>query len=298
MKSTLRAELSGLGIGCAAIVVLSVALCVFVSEAGAKSPPKDPAEFTQWSRNPNNVGDFLRLLYIPADRINPPPDHLGTPNKVRVFVGAAAFIRPPITLARVAGFQGIPDVGDQYLGAIRCRPKDLSALSPVLATWPNVIRAILQDYASQKWTCTEPPASEEEEVYCMVKDYADPPVGSVTQALEATLSLGAELFNPGHPETAHMLGSRYGVYPAFSGLGFAVNGSGPATTFDAADSLVNSVVPEYLVKNVSLADAGCRCILVPPYPDRSNDVLDLNYVWRRGGRGECVQVDRLQRAHP
>lgn len=38
--------------------------------------------------------------------------------------------------------------------------------------------------------------------------------------------------------------------------------------------LAKSISFEYLLKNVSLADAGCRCIAVMPYTDRSKEVLD------------------------
>ncbi len=172
-------------------------------------------------------------------------------------------------------------------------------MSPILPTWPNVFTAIKQDYGNQGWTCKEPqPWSPEEQLYCAVKDYADPPAGSVSEAIEGALALGAQLFTPPDSVTARTLGSRYGVYPAFSGLGFAVNGSGSLATFNATDSLRNLVVPEYMVKNVTLVDGGCRCIVAPPYPNRSNAVLDLNWAWSRGGRGKCVEVKSLHRRQP
>jgi hypothetical protein len=62
--------------------------------------------------------------------------------------------------------------------------------------------------------------------------------------------------------------------------------------------LVKSISPEYILKNVSLAAAGCRCISVPPYPGRSGDRLDPDFIWRAGGDGVCVQVDKLTPPSP
>jgi hypothetical protein len=59
--------------------------------------------------------------------------------------------------------------------------------------------------------------------------------------------------------------------------------------------LVKSVSSEYILKNVSLAEAGCRCISVAPYPGRSNDPLDPDFISQAGGDGTCKAVDRLAR---
>jgi hypothetical protein len=60
--------------------------------------------------------------------------------------------------------------------------------------------------------------------------------------------------------------------------------------------LVKSVSSEYILKNVSLPDAGCRCILVAPYPGRSSERLDPGFIERTGGDGVCKQVNRLPRS--
>jgi hypothetical protein len=52
-------------------------------------------------------------------------------------------------------------------------------------------------------------------------------------------------------------------------------------------------VPEYLLRNVTLAEAGCRCIAVPPYPGRETALLDPDQVSREGGDGYCIHVPRL-----
>jgi hypothetical protein len=62
--------------------------------------------------------------------------------------------------------------------------------------------------------------------------------------------------------------------------------------------LVESVSSEYILKNVSLAAAGCRCISIPPYPGRSSDRLDPEFIAQAGGDGACVQVDKLAPPSP
>jgi hypothetical protein len=68
-----------------------------------------------------------------------------------------------------------------------------------------------------------------------------------------------------------------------------------------------SVVPEYLLNNLSLADAGCSCIQVPAYGDQNNPDLrhdapvDPEYVSQRGkldSDGACRKISRLGRAAP
>jgi hypothetical protein len=57
--------------------------------------------------------------------------------------------------------------------------------------------------------------------------------------------------------------------------------------------LAKSVSSEYIVKNVSLSAAGCRCISVAPYPGRSNAQFDPNFIEQAGGDGICREVGRL-----
>jgi len=57
--------------------------------------------------------------------------------------------------------------------------------------------------------------------------------------------------------------------------------------------LDKSISSEYILKNVSLGVAGCRCISVPPYPGRSNDRLDPEFITETGGDGVCTQVKTL-----
>src|SRR2546425_845258 len=80
------------------------------------------------------------------------------------------------------------------------------------------------------------------------------------------------------PARADVVRRRYGIFPAFSGLGFSVKGSGDGAPMLGADILRRSVVPEYLLKNVTLAAGGCRCISVPPYPGREAAPLDPEQI--------------------
>ncbi len=57
--------------------------------------------------------------------------------------------------------------------------------------------------------------------------------------------------------------------------------------------LVKSVSSEYILKNISLADAGCRCISVAPYAGRADDMLDPDFIEQAGGEGVCKTVERL-----
>ncbi|HYB91362.1 MAG TPA: hypothetical protein VEC38_09975 [Candidatus Binataceae bacterium] len=274
-------------------IAIAAATVASTAIAWAGDPPPNPAVVTDLSRDPALANDFLRLTYLPAGIV---PDHLGGPKAVRVFVTASSFFKPPLTLQETASYPGLVDSQSQVLVAFRCKNNDLSQFDALLASWPNVFTAIKEDYGGQ-FTCPPPPSSPpENEVYCLVKDYVDTPNTSASVAIEAAMSLGASMFDPDFPERASMLQSRYGIYPAFTGIGFSVKGSGDGGAELAAEFLRNAIVPEYLVINLPIADTTCRCIMVPPYDGRSQAPLDPDFIWRRGGVGQCVEVPRLRRA--
>lgn len=75
----------------------------------------------------------------------------------------------------------------------------------------------------------------------------------------------------------------YGIDPDHSGLGFVVKGL--AVPLSAAETLEQSVVPEYLLRNLNLADLNCRCIRVSKYEGRDQDVLPAKTVWNKGKLG-------------
>lgn len=70
------------------------------------------------------------------------------------------------------------------------------------------------------------------------------------------------------------------------------SGSQDSTNMNAMTILNKSVTVEYLLKNVGLDQAGCRCISVLPYPGRSQDAIDPDFVWDNGDVS-CARVKRL-----
>jgi hypothetical protein len=88
----------------------------------------------------------------------------------------------------------------------------------------------------------------------------------------------------------------YGIGYGHSGLGFAVNGSASGD-FNAAQTLEESVVPEYLLKNVTLEQADCHCVQIPSYDNRDNRLLSPTFVWNRGrlDDGDCRTVKRISK---
>ena len=91
----------------------------------------------------------------------------------------------------------------------------------------------------------------------------------------------------------------YGIFPAFSGMGYSVKDSYrlDKVPMNSQQILVKSLSSEYLLRNVTLAEAGCRCISVAPYPGCAEDSVDPALITRAGGEGVCKDVSRLQPSH-
>ena len=131
----------------------------------------------------------------------------------------------------------------------------------------------------------------------------DLPQQYADQALVNTLKPGLALFKimvtgPVPPPPAPPPKSRpfptvyYGAFPPFTGVGYAVSGSGDGHLLTAADTTRNLIVPEYLLKNVSLTQGNCHCIGIPPTTDpatRLDAQLDMDVIWNQGNAG-CPQV--------
>lgn len=271
-------------------VSLFYLLSVSCDEGSGSEPGREAtAVIVEKSRDINETDDFLRITFLPRDVV---PTQLGRPSALRVFTGASAFYEPPVSVKKTAAFFGIP-VGQSQesldLVAFRCIPGEPAALEPSLATWPNVFARVAEDLGGQ-YTCPPADPSPENALLCLAEGYADNPDLIVTQGIANAIGLGALIMTD--PDLAGVLGNIYGISPAFSGLGLAVNG-GSGNTLTAGEALVRSVVPEYLVKNATLVDAGCFCIRVPPYEGREEDPLDPDFIMKKGGYGECNFVDRL-----
>lgn len=257
---------------------------------GHEKKVKTPAVIVDRSRDPALTRDYLRLSFL-ADP-NLVPTTVARPDALRAFFTVSRLFEPPIPMQEVASYLGLPVEEQQNLAVYDCRPPDPNVA--VLATWPNVMN-LLQDDLGSKYSCPPQTPSPENEVFCIAAAYFDSPEPSVTRTLEHTYLIAGELFDPAFPARAEVLRKDYGIFPAFSGLGYAVRGSETGGPFTAQKSLRNSIVSEYLLPNRTFAEMDCACIIVAPYPGRSQDPLDPLFVAERGSP-ECTRVDRLRPA--
>lgn len=260
----------------------------------ASRPPEPaaeaPAVLTERSRDAAATNDFLRMIFLPDGVI---PTQLGTPSALRVFATASVFLEPAIGALEASQYPGLSYRADQNLAVLRCQPPDGSGIDPILASWPNALRAIASDLGGT-FSCPPQEGSPENEVYCIASGYQDAPDVVIAAAIGRAIASGVQLFET--PARADVVRRRFGMYPEFSGLGFAVKGTGDGRAVTAEHALHQSVVPEYMLRNATLADAGCWCILVSPYDGREAAPLDPAFVVQAGGYGECRTVDRLERA--
>jgi hypothetical protein len=272
-------------------MVASCALALTMSLQTAMATA-NPAVVTDHSRDTAYVNDFLRITYLPVGVI---PQYLGGPSALRVFATASRFFIPPISLAATSSYPGLVNDNTKAVVLFRCKPPDRSLADPFLATWPQVFTAITEDFDGMGFTCPADALTPENELWCLVKDFIDTAQPAASMSLEHAMSLAAELFDPAHPELAATLRKYYGIYPAFSGLGFSIKGSGDGHSLTAQEALRQSIVPEYLLENVQLGVAGCHCVIVDPYAGRSFAPVDPRWIWSRG-TSSCVKARRLRRA--
>lgn len=274
------------------LAILVVARIATASETGADGAASNPAQIVDRSRDPARTNDYLRVSFL-ADP-NLVPSTVNRSNALRAFFTASRFFEPPSTLEDTASFVGQQDMPDQNLAAYRCRPPGPGVAR--LATWPNVMVLLQDDLGSKGFSCpAESGASVENVVFCVAASYVDSPEPSVTRTIEQTYAVAGMLFDPAHPDRADLLRTIYGIFPAFSGLGYAVRGSERGAPFTTQAALRDSIVPEYLLPNLSFADLGCACIIVPPYSGRSQDPIDPEFISAQG-TPDCRKVDRLRRA--
>lgn len=284
---------------CLAIASL---LCLAQSEihAQASQPAKgknqDPAKITDELRE-SAPNDYLRVTFVPAGTTI---TSLARPGAQRAFATATRFYLPPLPLKEFPLYSGLVNDDTKTLIALRCQPPQPEKVDAVLATWPNLFHAIERDLHRDPAECASTTAATDPDLqaFCFAHTYNDPAGSTVPKTLAATFDYAAVAFDQQHAELADWLRTKYGVFAAFSGLGFSVKDSYylDKDPMDAAQLLAKSVSPEYVLKNVSLKDAGCSCISVAPYQGRSNDLLDPELIRKRGGNGECKPVDRLKRA--
>lgn len=255
------------------------------------SEARNAATVTRRSRA-SGYHDFLRIVWVPSGL---KVTTLGKPTAKRVFVTAASFLDPPATVDEVVNFVGNYYHYNQDFAVMVCRPPiaERAKTEPKLATWPNVLPIIKKDLGD----CAAGTLTPGEREICTVAErYRDRKFDIYARGLRRTLNVASQLFET--TESQNALWDDFGIATAFSGLGFTVWGSStPSTTvrMTTAAILQHSVVPEYLLKNVTLQDANCRCVQVPESEPLHTAPVDPAAIWAAGqlDGGACRQLPAL-----
>jgi hypothetical protein len=236
--------------------------------------------------------DYLRIIFLPP---SVKVTSLSHPGALRAFATATPLYSPPLKLGEFPSYSGLADDDHSVLVAMRCRPQHPETVDALLATWPNVFLAIQRDVPLDFDACRAEPESTAVQAACFAKAFRDPPATAVPTSLAHTFSYAGIIYDGDHATLSKWLQDNYGIYPAFSGSGYSVKDSYSLTKqpMTSQQILVKSVSSEYILKNVSLSDANCRCISVAPYPERSGDRLDPDFIAHAGGNGVCTPVGRL-----
>lgn len=282
--------------GARRIIVLAVrflATAALFPVAGCmhRGAAASPAMVFDRAHDAGSANDFLRMAFVPPKTSI---TTLGKPGALRVFFTSSAVFTPSVPLSQITNLLGEIEKPDQDLVLLRCHPQ--SAAEPVLATWPNVFGALKEDLGTKPHSCDAAEKSVEDKLYCTAAQFTDSPQASAPESLQKLFDSSAPLVGASHAAEATWLHDRYGIFPAFTGLGLTMKDSYSLGKDDPRTSkqvLANSIVPEYLLKNVSLQEAQCSCVIVPPYPERTNGAVDPAFVEKSGGKGSCKVVSRL-----
>jgi hypothetical protein len=289
-KSTLVALLTALIAAGALGGTPREALAFSASEnsVGSIFNQQSPAVVTDQSRNPLIDDDFLRLIYVPHGL---QVTTLGKPSQTRTFFGNSRFYSPPITPAQIADYAGGLTNPASDMVAMRCQPANTDEIDPELAIWPNVAKFLADDLPPAA-SC--PGSSTSDQAWCLAKAFDDTPNQPLILSLYNAISFGKDVFSINNFDGGNLLFDYYGIGSGHSGLGFVVKGSANVS-LTAAQTLQNSVVPEYLLKNVTLAEADCRCVQVPSYNGRDATPLSPTFIWNQGRltNGACRTVKRI-----
>jgi hypothetical protein len=301
--------------GFSGCVVAAVLLASFSSrnKGNISDAAHDPAEVTEFVREqPQN--DFLRLVHFDCKGDKTCESGIGVttlartdsdPQKtaLRAFATATDFYQSPLPLSEFPHYSGLVIGDNETVFALRCRPPHPEKVDAVLATWPSLFHAIERDVHGDPTRCADNAASStpdpDMQAFCFAHGYSDPPGATVPMTLATTFDYAEQAFDSKHLPLAAWLKAKYGVFPAFSGLGFSVKDSfylDDQHPMTAEQMLAKSVSPEYVLKNVTLKEAGCSCISVAPYTGRANDPLDPEFISKAGGDGECKPVKSLTNA--
>ncbi|UWZ86876.1 hypothetical protein [Occallatibacter riparius] len=277
------------------VALIGLTICGCAAHRPLQVPVAQAAVVVSGTAREALPNDYLRVSFLPADvKVT----SLGRPGALRAFVTATPLYAPPLKLADLPAYSGLVNNDANVLVAMRCRPPQPEKVDAVLASWPNVFAAIQRDVPVDATACNGQPPDPATQMACYARAFSDPPSAAVPASLAHAFSYAGALYDgqPQHTALANWLQSNYGIFPAFAGTGYSVKDSyyldkQPMT---AQQILAKSVSSEYVLKNVSLADAGCRCISVASYTGRSADPLDPNFIEQAGGAGECKAVPKLQ----
>lgn len=251
------------------------------------------ASLTRRSRA-NGYNSFLRIAWIPPGF---QVTTLGKPKAKRVFFTASTFLNPPATVDELVNFVGNYYHPGQDLAVMVCRPpaEDRSKAEPLLATWPKLLPVIKGDLGD----CSASTLGQGEREICGVAErYQDRKYGIYAYGLRKAMDIASQLYKT--PESQNALWDNFGIATAFSGLGFTVWGSStPSSTvrLSTSDILRHSVVPEYVLKNVTLKEANCHCVQVPESEELHAAPVDPAVVWDLGGlddQGACRHLPKLE----
>lgn len=250
------------------------------------------------------INDFERIIYVsPTQNVT----SIGRNNNVqkRAFMSATTYYEPAMRVRDVVHYVG-SDINTAYdLVAMRCRPRDPTKTQARLATWPNVFKALVEDLGYSSTACPAAPGDMvDKKVYCAALSFSDQADTQVPLPLAAMMNAGVALWQltggafipTGSTSGANVLYDLYGIGYAFSGLGYSVKDSylsGHNVPLTSAQALAQSVVPEYLVMNVTLADAGCSCVRVKPYTNRDQEFIEWNRVLEMGSEDSCTVLNHL-----
>jgi hypothetical protein len=244
-----------------------------------------------------NYDDFLRIIFANIT----PPTQLGGPNAYRVFFGATAYYEPPVTITQFANFSGIPVNSTVPLFAMRCIPPNGSSADPALATWPNLITRMLGDCEAN------PPVanSVDEAIQTVAESFADSSSQILTEPLASVLSFSEQFFQDYTPlgftaaQMQAQMSRRFGAFTSFIGLGYAAEGTANSPSWDSAQVMQSLASPDFLLKNVTLDNAGCRCIeALPTVVNRDQLKLNPDFIWKAGGKGRCTEANLWAEDNP
>lgn len=171
-------------------------MCGTQSKEGALAARLDEQHY------PNVRPDFFRVSFLPLDTN---VDTLGRKGvATRAFFAASSDFVHGMPLAEMVTYPGAGDDPNKKLVAMRCKPADLSAVDPILATWPNVFQAITRDFADMKFSCPPKAAStngtsaeankaETNKFFCAAQAFQDSAGDNATVVLSKALDAAAVL---------------------------------------------------------------------------------------------------------